>query len=134
MADAALSQEILDLIQQATHARQATKGANEGEYDLSKHGTTEPADHLKVTKALTRGVSEIVCLAADAQPLAILLHLSLLSEDKNVPYVYVASKTALGRACGVSRDVIAASINTNEASELAGPIKAMRDKIERLAI
>ena len=27
----------------------------------------------------------------------------LVCEDKNVPYVFVKSKTALGRACGVSR-------------------------------
>ena len=26
-----------------------------------------------------------------------------MCEDKNVPYVFVKSKTALGRACGVSR-------------------------------
>lgn len=87
-----------------------------------------------MTKALNRGVAEVVCLAADTQPLAILLHLPLLAEDKNVPYVYVPSKIALGRACGVSRPVIAACINANEASELAGPIRALREKIERLAI
>ncbi len=40
----------------------------------------------------------------------------------------------LGRACGVSRPVIAASITSNDMSELAGQIRAMRDKVERLAI
>jgi len=81
------------------------------------------------------GISEIIILAADTAPLAILLHLPLLCEvmmpspkpsttanklyqDKNVPYVYVPSKTALGRACGVSRAVISASITTNEVSFL----------------
>jgi U4/U6 small nuclear ribonucleoprotein SNU13 len=68
------------------------------------------------------------------RPLAILLHIPLLCEDKNVPYVFVPSKVQLGRACGVSRAVIAASINTNDASDLAGQIKALRDKVERLAI
>uniref|UniRef100_A0A671K5D4 Ribosomal protein eL8/eL30/eS12/Gadd45 domain-containing protein n=1 Tax=Sinocyclocheilus anshuiensis TaxID=1608454 RepID=A0A671K5D4_9TELE len=42
-------------------------------------------------------------MAADAEPLEIILHLPLLCEDKNVPYVFVRSKQALGRACGVSR-------------------------------
>ena len=51
-----------------------------------------------------------------------------------VPYVYVSSKMALGRACGVSRAVSSASITSNDASELAGQIRAMRDKVERLAI
>lgn len=87
-----------------------------------------------VTKALNRGTCEIAILAADTEPLAILLHIPLLCEDKGTPYVYVPSKTMLGRACGVSRAVIAASINSNEASELAGQIKALRDKVERLAI
>ena len=86
------------------------------------------------TKTLNRGISEIVILAADTSPLAILLHLPLLAEDKNVPYVFVPSKTALGRACGVSRAVIAASITTNEASDLMGQIRELKDKVERLAI
>ena len=73
-------------------------------------------------------------LAADTSPLAILLHLPLVSEDKNVPYVYVPSKMALGRACGVSRAVIAASIITNEASDLMGQIRNLKDKVERLMI
>ena len=73
-------------------------------------------------------------MAADTSPLAILLHLPLLAEDKNVPYVYVPSKTALGRASGVSRAVIAASITSNEDSELSGQVRALREKVERLMI
>jgi U4/U6 small nuclear ribonucleoprotein SNU13 len=42
-------------------------------------------------------------MAADATPLEILLHLPLLCEDKNVPYVFVNSKSNLGKMCGVSR-------------------------------
>jgi U4/U6 small nuclear ribonucleoprotein SNU13 len=64
---------------------------------------------LQATKTLNRGISELIILAADTSPLAILLHLPLLCEDKNVPYVYVPSKMALGRACGVARSVIACS-------------------------
>ncbi|EKD17126.1 hypothetical protein MBM_04703 [Drepanopeziza brunnea f. sp. 'multigermtubi' MB_m1] len=116
VADAALTQEILDIVQQASHARQLKKGANEA------------------TKTLNRGISEVIILAADTAPLAILLHLPLLCEDKNVPYVYVPSKTSLGRACGVSRAVIAASLTTNEASDLMNQIRTLKDKVERLMI
>ncbi|KAI5860213.1 L30e-like protein [Durotheca rogersii] len=116
VADQGLTQEILDLVQQASHARQLKKGANE------------------VTKTLTRGIAEVVVLSADTTPLAILLHLPLLCEDKNVVYVYVPSKIALGRSCGVSRAVIAASITTNEASDLSNQIRSLKDKIERLMI
>ncbi|KAJ9503880.1 RNA binding protein snu13 [Exophiala xenobiotica] len=116
IADEALAQLTLDLVQQASHYRQLKKGANEA------------------TKTLNRGTSEIVILAADTSPLAILLHLPLLAEDKNVPYVYVPSKVALGRACGVSRAVIAASITTNESSDLTPQIRELKNKVERLMI
>ncbi len=69
VADQALSQELLDLVQQASHYRQLKKGANEA------------------TKTLNRGISELIVLAADTAPLAIVLHLPLLCEDKNTPYV-----------------------------------------------
>ncbi|PYI08376.1 putative 13 kd U4/U6.U5 snRNP associate protein [Aspergillus sclerotiicarbonarius CBS 121057] len=116
LADPALTQEIFDLVQQATHYRQIKRGANEA------------------TKSVNRGVSELVILAADTTPLAIVMHLPLLCEDKAVNYVFVPSKAQLGRACGVSRDVIAVTINANEASDLHPQIKRLKDKVERLAI
>jgi len=73
-------------------------------------------------------------MAADAEPLEILLHLPLLCEDKNVAYVFVPSKIALGRACGVSRPVISASITTNESSQLKNAIEQMKVSVEQLLI
>lgn len=69
-----LTGKILRLSQQAVNYKQLKKGANEA------------------TKALNRGQAEFVVLAADAEPLEILLHIPLLCEDKNVPYVFVQSK------------------------------------------
>jgi U4/U6 small nuclear ribonucleoprotein SNU13 len=37
---------------------------------------------LPATKTLNRGISEFVVMAADTEPLEILLHLPLLAEDK----------------------------------------------------
>ena len=51
---------------------------------------------------------------------------------QNVPYIFVPSKIALGRACGVSRPVIAASVTTNEAKELKSQIETIKDAIEKL--
>lgn len=116
LADASLTQEILDLVQQASHYKQLKKGANEA------------------TKTLNRGISEFIVMAADAEPLEILLHLPLLCEDKNVPYVFVRSKQALGRACGVSRAVIACSVTVNEGSQLRPKIQTIQQNIEKLLI
>jgi len=78
--------------------------------------------------------SALCWLAADAEPLEILLHLPLLCEDKNVPYVFVPNKQALGRSCGVSRPVISCSITTNEGSQLKNQIQQLKDSIEKLLI
>ena len=97
-------------------------------YKQLKKGANE------ATKTLNRGISEFVVLAADTEPLEILLHLPLLAEDKNVPYVFVPSKQALGRACGVSRPVISCSVTTNEGSQLKSQINTLKDSIEKLLI
>jgi len=116
LADAGLTQKILELVQQAANYKQLRKGANEA------------------TKTLNRGISEFIVMSADAEPLEILLHLPLLCEDKNVPYVFVRSKQALGRACGVSRAVIACSVTVNEGSQLKPQITAIQQSIEKLLI
>mmetsp|Transcript_50576 Transcript_50576/g.117669 ORF Transcript_50576/g.117669 Transcript_50576/m.117669 type:complete len:127 (-) Transcript_50576:4-384(-) len=116
LADSELTVAILDLVQQASNYKQLKKGANEA------------------TKTLNRGISDLIIMAADTEPLEILLHLPLLCEDKNVPYVFVPSKIALGRACGVSRPVVSCSILSNESSQLASQIQNLRNQIEQLLI
>ena len=88
----------------------------------------------KATKTLNRNLAELIIMAADAEPIEILLHLPLLCEDKNVPYVFVMSKHALGRACGVARQVIACSITSNEGSQLKPQIETLQREIEKLLI
>ncbi|GFS07294.1 NHP2-like protein 1 [Elysia marginata] len=74
LADHELTKQILDIVQQACNYKQLKKGANEA------------------TKTLNRGLAEFIVLTADTEPLEILLHLPLLCEDKNVPYIFVRSK------------------------------------------
>ncbi len=64
LADSELTVAILDLVQQASNYKQLKKGANEA------------------TKTLNRGISDLIIMAADTEPLEILLHLPLLCEDK----------------------------------------------------
>jgi len=86
----------------------------------------------EATKTLNRGVSDLIVLAADAQPLEIVLHLPLLCEDKNVPYVFVESQAALGRACGVSRPVIACSILNKTPENIQKQLKEIKSQIDQL--
>lgn len=116
LADSNLTGTIINLVQQAVNYKQVKKGANEA------------------TKALNRGIAEFVVLTADTEPLEILLHLPLLCEDKNVPYVFVPSKAALGRACGMERPVVACAVTVNEGSQLKPQIQALQQSIEKLLI
>lgn len=115
-ADNQMGKQILDLCNQAVFYKQLKKGANE------------------TTKSLNRGYADLVVLAADTEPLEIILHLPLLCEDKNVPYVYVPKQADLGRACGVSRNIVAAVILRNPDSQLQGQINEMKDKVEQLLL
>ncbi|KAF9265588.1 snRNP subunit, partial [Marasmius fiardii PR-910] len=116
LADADLTNTILDIAQQAVQYKQLKKGANEA------------------TKTLNRGVAEFIILTADTEPLEILLHLPLLCEEKNVPYIFLPSKGALGRACNVQRPVIAASVTTGESRELQSQIQTVKIAIEKLLV
>jgi U4/U6 small nuclear ribonucleoprotein SNU13 len=116
LADAKASNSLLDLVQQAQHYQQLKKGANEA------------------TKSLNRGQADLIILAADTEPLEILMHLPLLCEDKSVPYVFVPSKAALGRACGVSRAVIAVSVMIAKGSPLKAQIDEAREAVEQMLI
>eukprot|EP00994_Dinema_validum_P004801 NODE_2871_length_631_cov_127.721649_g2389_i0.p1 GENE.NODE_2871_length_631_cov_127.721649_g2389_i0~~NODE_2871_length_631_cov_127.721649_g2389_i0.p1 ORF type:complete len:147 (+),score=56.11 NODE_2871_length_631_cov_127.721649_g2389_i0:55-441(+) len=116
LAPEKFTRTLLDLVQQCNHLKQIKKGANEA------------------TKSLNRGTASLIVLAADASPIEIVLHLPLLCEDKNVPYVFVPSKAALGRACGVTRNVIACSILNAEGSQMKPRIDTARGEIEKLLI
>jgi U4/U6 small nuclear ribonucleoprotein SNU13 len=68
MADEELSSMINDLIGQCASIKQIKKGANEA------------------TKTLNRAITELIIIAADANPLEIVLHLPLICEEKVLHY------------------------------------------------
>lgn len=79
LSDPELTVKILDLLQQATNYKQIKKGANEGSIIIT---TVSIIIVFTATKALNRGIAEFIVMAADTEPLEILLHLPLLCEDK----------------------------------------------------
>ena len=64
LADEELSSMIHDLVGQCASLKQIKKGANEA------------------TKTLNRAITELIIIAADANPLEIVLHLPLICEEK----------------------------------------------------
>src|SRR5688572_7088712 len=75
-----LQKRVLDLV---------TRSA---EYQFLKVGSN------MTTAAIERGEADFVVLAADTTPLEIVMHLPLLCEAHGIPYCFVSSRVALGRA------------------------------------
>lgn len=82
-----------------------------------KKGTNE------VTKVVERGNAAIVIMAADVEPPEILAHMPALCDERNVPYVYVPSKTELGTAIGLDKPTASIAITD------VGKGKALCDEI-----
>jgi large subunit ribosomal protein L7Ae len=64
----------------------------------------------ETTKAIERGRARLVLIAENVEPPEIVAHLPLLSEERNVPYVYVPEKKSIGEALGLGVPSAAAAI------------------------
>lgn len=69
-----------------------------------KKGTNE------TTKAIERGNAELVLIAEDVQPEEIVMHLPELADERDVPFVFVASQDDIGHAAGLEVGSAAAAI------------------------
>lgn len=92
LADPKLTHKICELIQQLLPLKQVKKGVNE------------------ILKEMNKGGIEVVILAADCEPLEVIMTLPPLCEEKNVQYCFIPHKAVLGRACGIKTPVAAAGI------------------------
>ena len=64
----------------------------------------------ETTKAIERGQAKLVFIAMDVNPPEIVMHLPPLCEERGVPYLFVPSKEALGKAAGIERPASSAAI------------------------
>jgi len=135
LADAQLTEKILKFLKKLdkrpVHKKQLRKGANEKQLRKGANEKQLRKGTNEATKMLNRGLSEFIVMAADAKPLGILLHLPLLCQDKNVPYVFVPSKKDLGHACG-SGPVISVTVLKNLEKKLEHEIIMLQNDIENL--
>ncbi len=89
MADEA---KILEIVEVARTSGKIRKGANE------------------VTKAIEKGDAKIVVYAEDVTPKEIIMHLPLLSKEKNVLCFKVSKKDDLGAAAGLAVGTAAVAV------------------------
>jgi len=84
----------------------------------------------EVTKAVERGVAQLILIAEDVDPPEIVAHLPVLAEEKETPYVYLPTKDEIGAAAGLNvPSASACIIDPGESEEL---IKEVIEKVEEL--
>uniref|UniRef100_A0A8C6AN27 H/ACA ribonucleoprotein complex subunit 2 n=1 Tax=Monodon monoceros TaxID=40151 RepID=A0A8C6AN27_MONMO len=68
----------------------------------------------EVQKFINKGEKGIMVLAGDTLPIEVYCHLPVMCEDRNLPYVYIPSKTDLGAAAGSKRPTCVIMVKPHE--------------------
>ncbi|ELW47960.1 H/ACA ribonucleoprotein complex subunit 2 [Tupaia chinensis] len=68
----------------------------------------------EVQKFVNKGEKGIMVLAGDTLPIEVYCHLPVMCEDRNLPYVYIPSKTDLGAAAGSKRPTCVIMVKPHE--------------------
>ena len=84
----------------------------------------------ETVKALRKGGSGLVVIAADISPIDVLSHLPVLCEEKGVPYIYVRSRAEVGEACKTKRPTSCVMITKPEKKqECHDDFKEMKEAV-----
>jgi len=96
LAQKKLVKKLHKTIKKASKARQVKRGVKE------------------VVKGIRKGEKGLLILAADINPIDIISHLPVLSEEAQIPYVFVASKEELGHASSTKRPTSCVMVCPNQ--------------------
>jgi len=89
-----------------------------------KKGTNE------TTKAVERGNAELIYIAEDVQPEEVVMHLPELSDEKDVPFIFVGTQDDIGHAAGLEVGSAAAAVT--DAGDAEDDVEDITEKLEEL--
>jgi ribosomal protein L7Ae-like RNA K-turn-binding protein len=64
----------------------------------------------EVTKSIERNTAKLVIVAEDVSPPEIVMHVPVLSKEKNIPFTYAKNREELGKMAGISAKASCISI------------------------
>ena len=108
-----VSDRVLQLLEAAKNKGKLRRGTNE------------------TTKAIEKGIAQLVIMAEDVEPEEILMHIPSLCDEKKIPFIYVPTKLELGRASGI--DVPSAAIAVVDAGEGKELLKDVIKEVQKLS-
>ena len=89
-----------------------------------KKGTNE------TTNSVERGSADLVFVAEDVQPEEIVMHLPELADEKEIPFVFIATQDDVGHAAGLEVGSAAAAIV--DAGDAQDDVDDIAAKVEEL--
>ncbi|GCA63357.1 H/ACA ribonucleoprotein complex, subunit Nhp2, eukaryote [Kipferlia bialata] len=116
LADGTCFVRVLETIQIAQRHKLSRKGLNE------------------TLKAIHRNAAAYVAIAADADPIDIVMSLPESCEQRGVPFVFVPSGDALGRAAGLSAFAAAIVILNSDNEHITPLMDRLVEATERLYV
>ncbi|KAF5091302.1 50S ribosomal protein L7Ae [Methanospirillum sp. J.3.6.1-F.2.7.3] len=102
-----IQNKALEAVEAARESGKIKKGSNEA------------------TKAIERGIAQLVLIGGDVEPAEIVMHLGPLCDEKKIPYLYISKQNDIGAACGLEVGSAAAAIvKSGKAKETIDEIAA----------
>lgn len=85
----------------------------------------------ETVKAINANTALLAVVAKDATPSCLIDPLPVLCERKGVQFVFVESKTALGKACGAAVDVLACAVFVPKDEDSSGVAKQITQALAK---
>ncbi|HOW05724.1 50S ribosomal protein L7Ae [Methanospirillum hungatei] len=102
-----IQNKALEAVEAARESGKIKKGSNEA------------------TKAIERGIAQLVLIGGDVEPAEIVMHLGPLCDEKKIPYLFINKQNDIGAACGLEVGSAAAAIvKSGKAKETIDEIAA----------
>ncbi|NLV25777.1 MAG: 50S ribosomal protein L7Ae [Methanomicrobiales archaeon] len=102
-----IQNKALEAVEAARESGKIKKGSNEA------------------TKAIERGIAQLVLIGGDVEPAEIVMHLGPLCDEKKIPYLFISKQNDIGSACGLEVGSAAAAIvKSGKAKEMIDDIAA----------
>jgi large subunit ribosomal protein L7Ae len=106
-----LAEKAYEAVQIAKDTGRVRKGTNE------------------TTKVIEKGEAALIVIAEDVDPEEVVIHLPMLCDEKNIPYIYVPSKKDLGKSAGL--EVGCAAVGIEKAGNASELINEILSKLKR---
>ena len=86
----------------------------------------------EVVKCIRKGHKGVCVLAGDISPIDVIVHIPILCEEADIPYIFTPSRAELGAAGGTKRPTSVVLISPGEDSKYQKKFLRLQDKVQKL--